>query len=198
MKQYLPRSLKYFLGFSFFLLSDQASAQLYYRSAATGNWNVPATWQSAPALAGPWNPAGASPTSADFAINVRVGNTVTINAAVSIDEVTVDVGGTLVFTGITAVTINAGAGVDLTINGTLTESSTSAIIWVAGATWIMGATGSLIKTSGTSSNNWQANYWGGIAFPGQVKYGYPYRFIHTESPLRLKPPTPSVGKAVFV
>lgn len=163
MKRGLLNFKKVILLLGFYLLSHSSFSQLYYRSAATGNWNVAATWQSAPAAGGPWTAAGSTPTSSDFTITIQSPNTVTINASVSIDEVTIDVGGNLTFTGATAVTIAAGAGVDLTINGTLTESSTSAMVWTAGATWVMGANGSLIKTSGTSSNNWQSNYQSGIA-----------------------------------
>jgi hypothetical protein len=163
MKRYLLKHLKYFLVLGFFLLSYCSFSQLYYRSVANGNWNVAATWQSAPAAGGPWGAAAGTPTSADNTITIQSPNTVTINASVSIDEVTVDAGAFLVFTGATAVTIAAGAGVDLTINGTLTESSTLAMVWAGGATWQMGANGSLIKTSGTSSNNWQSSYQSGIA-----------------------------------
>jgi len=141
-----------------------AGAQSFYRSKATGNWNAIATWESAPAAAGPWGNALATPTSADFATTIQSGHTVTINASVSIDEVTINLGGTLTATGAVTVTINNGVGVDLINNGTFIDNiSGVGSIGFSGSRWSMASGATLIKTSGSASNNWQNNYQGGIA-----------------------------------
>lgn len=133
-----------------------------YQSAGTGNWNAIATWQTWNGSS--WVAAGSSPTSANGIITIQSGHTVTITANVTIDDVVVN--GTLTSSGATPVTIANGAGIDLTINGTFADNfaaATNVITWNAGATWIMGASGTLLKTTPSSSNNWQSTYQGGIA-----------------------------------
>ncbi len=130
-----------------------------FQSAATGNWNVVTTWQT-------WNgtawvaPAG-TPNNTNGVITIQAGHTVTIPAAVTVDEAIVN--GTMNTSAGIILTIFNGAGVDLQINGTFGDMSTSSISWNAGATWQMGASGTLIKTTASSSNLWQSSYQGGIA-----------------------------------
>lgn len=143
---------------------DELNAQAVgdYQSVATGNWNAIATWNTWNGAA--WVAPGAAPTNASGVITIQAGNTVTITANVTIDQVVVN--GTLTSSGAIPTTIAAGAsGVDLIINGTFIDNyqaATNVITWAAGATWQMGATGTLIKTTGSSSNNWQTSYQGGI------------------------------------
>jgi hypothetical protein len=149
----------------FLLLAGKISAQAIgdYQSAGSGNWNALATWQTWNGSA--WIAAVATPTSANGVITIQAGHTVTITANVTIDDVVVN--GTLTSSGATPTTINNGAaGVDLTINGTFIDNyaaATNVITWSAGATWQMGASGTLVKTTASSSNNWQSTYQGGIA-----------------------------------
>lgn len=135
-----------------------------YRSAATGNWGTLATWQTYDGAS--WIAATATPTSVNAqTITIQSPHTVTRNAAVTVDQVVIDPGATVLSNGANILTIANGAGVDLTINGTFIESTTAANqnVWNAGATWQMGANGTLIKTTAASSNNWQTTYQGGIA-----------------------------------
>lgn len=133
-----------------------------YRSVASGNWNTLATWNT-------WNGAAwvapvATPNSTNGIITIQAGHTVSLNAAVTIDDVVVN--GTLnTVNGVITTIANSATGVDLTINGTFGDNNAAAsqIAWNAGATWIMGATGTLIRTNTSSSNNWQTAYQGGIA-----------------------------------
>lgn len=162
MKHPLPELIKYFFLLTFLLLSNLSFSQLYYRSVASGDWAVVTTWESAPALAGPWTPATSPPGFNHYAINIRVGHTVTMNSTFSIDEVTIDLGGFLVFAAGAKPSINDGPGVDLTVNGTITESTVWIIAWAAGSTWQMGPSGSLIRNY-SNIGNWQNNYQGGIA-----------------------------------
>lgn len=136
-----------------------------YQSAGTGNWNVIGTWQTWNGVA--WVVPGATPNNTNGVITILAGHTVTITANVTIDDVVIAIGGTLTSSGLIPTTINNSAsGVDLQINGTFIDNyaaATNVITWNAGATWQMGATGTLVKTSASSSNFWQSSYQGGIA-----------------------------------
>jgi hypothetical protein len=138
------------------------SSSDYFRSVASGSWTSTAVWQSSSDNV-TWVSACAYPTSAANTVTIQSPNTVTISSAVTIDQVVVNSGATLTTSGATTLTINDGTGTDLIINGTFTESATNAIVWNGSSTWQMGASGILIKTSGTSSNNWQDKYQGGIS-----------------------------------
>ncbi len=114
-----------------------------FRSAGNGNWNANATWEMSLNGGTSWVAATATPTSADGAITIRNGHTVSITAAVTIDEVTIDNGGTVIHSGgIADVTLANGAGTDLTINGTWQRTVNSYTIAPnASATISVGSTG---------------------------------------------------------
>jgi Secretion system C-terminal sorting domain len=113
-----------FIVFILCLVSSQSllAAAGDYRSAGTGNWSNIASWETDNGVS--WVPAVAAPTSADGAINIRTGHTITLDGPVTADQLTVDAGGNLninVFaspTGGNNLTL-AGAGTQLTVNGTL-------------------------------------------------------------------------------
>jgi hypothetical protein len=135
-----------------------------YRSVASGNWNAIGTWESYNGTT--WAAATVAPTATANIVSVQSTHTVTITANVSIDQVIVDVGGTLTSSGASPTTIANGTGVDLTINGTFIDNyaaATNVITWSANATWAYGAGGTLIKTTASSSNNWQSSYSGGAS-----------------------------------
>lgn len=137
-----------------------------YRSFQSGAWNVAANWARWNGSA--WvNPAPTAPTSADSVITIQSGHTMQITANVSLDQVVINAGGTINWTGGTCTFVNSTvAGPDLIINGTFIDNrgaGTPSITFTAPATWQMGANGTLIRTSGNSSNNWQNNYQGGIS-----------------------------------
>lgn len=85
----------------------------FYRSLATGNWNSAATWETSPDNS-TWLPAVIPPTSASNTIQVRNGHTVTISTNVTADQVVVENGAILDYTG-GAFTVNDGAGNDISI-----------------------------------------------------------------------------------
>jgi hypothetical protein len=155
---------RFLFAFGCFLLLalTNAHAQNYFRSVASGNWSATTTWQMSPDNI-TWGAAAYAPSYTDLAITIQGPNTVTINASVTIDEVTINLGGTLATSGASTVTINDGSGVDIIVNGTLNESATVSITWTASATWQMASNGTLIRTQNTSSNFWQQRYIGGIA-----------------------------------
>ncbi len=95
------------------LLSSTIFAQNAYRSnAATMNWNTATNWEEF--SGGIWITAGAAPTSASGAIEIRSGHTVTITATVTVDQVTVN--GTLSLNSGITLTLNSGAGDEILIN----------------------------------------------------------------------------------
>ena len=110
-------------GFIIFInLSDSkksfASASGDYRSAASGNWSSTATWQKYNGSS--WVAATAVPSSSDGIIEIRSGHTVTLTADVTVDQVVVDAGGTIVINSSRYLYTANGSGTDLVNNGTIT------------------------------------------------------------------------------
>src|SRR6188474_839656 len=64
-----------------------------YRTANSGNWASPGTWEIYNGLF--WSAAILSPSSAGGAINIRNGHTVTVSANTTVDQLTIEPGGTL-------------------------------------------------------------------------------------------------------
>lgn len=88
-----------------------------FRSRQTGNWNDSNTWEE---YQSGWSNTANTPSSTDGAITVLNGHTVTVIANVIVDEVTVDVGGTVLVDLFTTLTITDGTGDDFNVNGSLT------------------------------------------------------------------------------
>lgn len=134
-----------------------------FRSVASGTWATIANWQRYNGSA--WVAATAAPVVGDNVITIQSPNTINIAANLNIDQVVINLGGTLNWT-LGTFSIANGAGVDLQINGTMWDNrnaATPSVTFAAGATWQMGAAGTLIRSAGNSSNNWQAAYQGGIS-----------------------------------
>jgi len=122
-----------------------------YRSAvATGNWAANATWQVFNGTA--WVAAGCWPSSVDGSIEIQSGNNITVAAAITVDQVTIDAGGTVTVAAGQTWTINNGAGTDLTVNGTVVNSGTmtvtgAAVVFNSGATYQHSQNGGTIPTA---------------------------------------------------
>ena len=99
-----------------FPLSSTAQTVGDYRTAVSGDWSSPGTWQIYTGLS--WIPAIASPTSLGGNINIRNSHTVTVNANTTADQLTIDAGGTLDLVSNTLTLDIIGLG-DLTCNGSL-------------------------------------------------------------------------------
>ncbi len=115
---------------AFFTLSALAGMALAqavgdYRSAATGNWNVLATWEryNGTAWVTPTSGQGA-PNSGDGAITIRNGHTVTVTANVTVDQTVIEAGGQVAVNSSRTLTIANGAGTDCTVGGILSNSGT--------------------------------------------------------------------------
>ncbi|MFA6539982.1 MAG: fibronectin type III domain-containing protein [Bacteroidota bacterium] len=100
----------------------QVTSGAYRSVAATGNWNSTSTWERFNGVS--WVPAVATPTSANAGlITIRSGTTVTVTAAVTIDQTVVESGGTLINQG-TNLTLNTVNNA-LTVNGILRQEGTA-------------------------------------------------------------------------
>ncbi len=146
---------KFLLTFASVLLTTSISmAQIagdFRSNATTGNWATAGSWQSFDGSS--WVTAGAAPSSADGAITILNGNTISLAASgVTFDQLTINSGGQLTINSTVTSTLANGAGVDLTIAGTLLNSGGT---WTvsASATWTVLSGGTYIHntTSGIST-----------------------------------------------
>jgi hypothetical protein len=98
-----------------------------YRTKSSGTWSTATNWETYNGTS--WVTASAAPTSAHGAISILNGHTVTVNAAVTVDQVVVEAGGTVVHNSASGgtVTLNDGTGTDLTIYGTWRRQGSASI-----------------------------------------------------------------------
>lgn len=93
-----------------------------------GTWSTIANWETYNGTA--WVAASAAPTSADGIITILAGDSMIIDAAVTIDQVVVESGGSLAIFNTGAAfttTLNDGAGVDIDVSGRLTISTNATL-----------------------------------------------------------------------
>lgn len=150
-----------FIYISFLQLSAQSSGD--YRSKASGNWNETSSWETYNGSS--WVDASSSPTSSDGAITILNGHTITITVTLSIDQFTIDNGGTIIINSNITVTVSDGIGSDLTINGTLTNNGT--ISRGGSASFTIGNGGKYIHATTSSAN---ANAWSSINTNSDFEY----------------------------
>jgi hypothetical protein len=105
--------------------------QLFFRSRQTGNWSAAATWESSP-NGSTWTNATRAPLASDFAITIR-NHTVTINSAVTLDETTIEAGGTLIYGSGGSLIIEDGPGDDLVVFGSFRHTINSGFPLAGGA-----------------------------------------------------------------
>ena len=124
-----------------------------YRSAASTSCTTLTTWQrfNGSTWATP-TPAQGTPTSSSGRITIQSGHNVRVNANVTADEVTINVGGQLNFGANTALTIADGAGTDLINNGTITIDGR------APGSGTMNINGQMQNNSSVVCTNTNANY----------------------------------------
>lgn len=129
-----------FTPFKLFIISLFITPSVFaalgdYRSAGSGNWLAVASWEFDNGTT--WVPAVATPTSADGAINIRAGHTITLNGPVTADQLTIDAGGNL------NIDIPGGLGNNLTLAGTGTQLTVNGTLLLRGFNVILG-TGSMV------------------------------------------------------
>jgi hypothetical protein len=144
------------------LMPVGSSSTDYYRSIATGLWSATSTWETSPDNV-TWYSACFAPTNASASVIIRSPHTVTISSNVTTDQVTINSGATLQTNGSVILNISNTSGVQLQIDGTFIDGSSSNISFGSNARWAFGTNGTLIKTSGSSSNIWQNAYIGGAS-----------------------------------
>jgi len=129
-----------------------------YRSKTSGNWNSTGTWEQSVDEGATWTNATSTPTSADGAITIQNGHTVTVTSSISTDETTVNTGGQITVNSGVTLTIADGAGTDLNVNGTIankgTISTTGTVAFNGGSTYQHIQNGGTIPTAtwDTASN----------------------------------------------
>ncbi|MFN0158087.1 MAG: T9SS type A sorting domain-containing protein [Bacteroidota bacterium] len=142
-------------------LTESAWAQAVddFRSHQTGNWSNTSTWARWSGSA--WvNPAPNAPSSADGAITIRNGHTVTATGTSTVDQVTIEAGGQVTLNSGVTQTFADGSGTDLSVSGTyrsagtMTRNSGATIAFNSGGTYQHNYT----TTAGTvPTATWNAN-----------------------------------------
>jgi hypothetical protein len=125
------------------------------KSGTGGNWSDITKWERFDGAA--WVAAATAPTSTDGVITIRANDSIRINVAVTADEIVVATDGVLaVNVGGFNLTLNNGAGDDLTVNGTLllrgnnTLSGAGNVVINGIFNWFSGSLGSSTVTSASS------------------------------------------------
>jgi hypothetical protein len=92
----------------------------HFRSLANGTWATVASWEVSTDLES-WSAATAAPVVSDLSITIRAGDTITVAANVTADQITIQDDGALYITSGITLTLNNGTGDDLTVEngGTL-------------------------------------------------------------------------------
>ena len=131
-----------------------------YRSAASGNWSDASSWQR---FNGSWVAAPSAPGSSDGVISILSGHTITVNSAVTADQIVVNAGGTLIQEA--DLNLDNGTGNDLTVNGTWTCSGSGSTLGGPGIALVQSpgivnfaATASMLFGTAITNNgiiNWQ-------------------------------------------
>jgi hypothetical protein len=96
-----------------------------FRSKTTGNWNAASTWERYNGSA--WVDAPGTPSNTDGVITIRSPHVVTVTANVTVDQTVIESGGEVIVNTGVIFTIAAGAGDDITVNGTLQNNGSLSI-----------------------------------------------------------------------
>ncbi len=111
-------------------------AATQYRSVTSGNWNSNATWEKS-TDGTTWSAAVATPTNADGIITVRNTHIVTVTASVTVDQLTIDSGGSLILSAGTLTIANGSESNDLIIRGTYQRTSAATTMSINGGAAVL-------------------------------------------------------------
>ena len=104
-------------GFFILLISGTSfSANEYFRSISSGNWNSNSTWQMSTDGGGTWFTATGTPTETSGPITIQSLNTVNVTVSVNADQLVVNSGGTISINAAINLTVLNGGGDDLVLN----------------------------------------------------------------------------------
>lgn len=134
---------------------DNANVVAYYRSFQSGNWGDASTWEVSPDPAFTTPPpvaAGSPPTAGNSAgIIIQNGHNVTVAAAASGDQMTIEAGGTLTINASQTFTLADGTGTDLTVSGTVTNfgtlTATGSVVFDVNSAYNHSVSGGTIPTA---------------------------------------------------
>jgi len=137
-------------------LRGQATDDYRSKTPLTGSWKSASSWERYNGSA--WVDAGTYPTSAANQIDVLSGSTLTIGSALSVDQVVIYPGGTVINN--STLTVVAGSAPDLAVSGTMDNRGTltlTGVMYVSGSfvnsgTW-SGST-PWIRNGGTYKHNY--------------------------------------------
>ena len=121
-----------------------------YRTKASGAWNSATTWETYNGSA--WVATATPPTSTNGKINILSGHSVTVTANVTVDQVEVDLGGSLTINSGFYLYVNNGADTDLRVKGILTINGTGYLVQNASSTNVVEGT-VVLSVSGTHTLN---------------------------------------------
>ena len=143
-----------------------------YQSHQTGTWSNVSTWERYNGSS--WvNPAPSYPISTDGVITILNGHTVTVDVAITMDQLVVATGGTLTTTGGVGFTISGSSN---TINGSFIITSSASV----NAGTINVNTGSLTLTSGSiSASNIIFDGTSSLSIPSGNGYNCTTTLIHS-------------------
>lgn len=138
-----PKFYMYCLKIIFILLIIDLNSGIFaqsagdYRTKANGSWNTISNWETFNGTS--WINASSIPNYLNGAIEIRIGDTVTVASALTVDQTTIT-GMLSVNTGVT-LTIADGAGNDLVVTGTISSNGTINVN--SGAWWQQSTTTSI-------------------------------------------------------
>lgn len=163
-----------------------AQSDRYFRSKVTsgsGTWTSTSYWEMATSAAGPWSDACTYPTysNSDY-IHILNGDIMNITSNLTLDQVVIEAGGTISTDATSVITINNGTGDDWEVQGTYIENSSSGngLSFNASSTWILGSSGTIVKTNNSSVIKFKDYYSGGISTIPSTGY-WIYRY--TSNPI---------------
>ena len=100
----------------------------FFRSnVAIGNWNNSSSWQSSADGLNNWKPSTLFPDAASAGVRVRNGHVISVTAALSIDDTTIENGGQLTLTTGNLTIMNGAAATDFIVEGTLRANNSRTI-----------------------------------------------------------------------
>lgn len=158
----------------------ELTTERFFRSAQTGDWTAATTWEVSSSAAGPWVPTCTYPiaSNSDY-VHIMPTHEVTVDIDILIDQVEIEFDGELIISNNRLLEIANDVGVDLQVNGILTDNGNGATNGINfsnnGSTWAYGTNGTIVKTGSSSVAQYRDNYEGGIAnVPNTAIWRYRY------------------------
>ncbi len=153
----------------------------FFRSTpGINNWSSSLAWETATSAAGPWFATCTYPTAdnSDY-IHILATHEVAVDIDVRVDEVVIEFDGEIIIRNNQLLEVANGPGVDLQIDGILTDNGNGGGNGVDfstnGGTWAYGTNGTIVKTGSSSVAQYRDNYEGGIAnLPSTAIWRYRY------------------------